>query len=505
MIDSVRAAGRDSTETRPLFAMAFWPSLVTLAVALVVGAFVLFTSSTSLGAIVPTLAGMWLAVHQVPVTVSDITLGVLPLVPTIALVAGVAKVARRAGGEGRPLFELRTLLLCAVGGPALFTAIALAVVNDAAGRYTIGIPPPLTAFVCTIAVHLGGALLGLAPEYWRDAAHLLRIPAWVDDCARLAGRALLTFAAMGLAIVVVRLVIRWETLFELVRAGNDAVGMISLVVLSLLYLPNVVIGAAALPTGAGVDLGPIAVSLFSSVPGRAPGVPILAVLPQGPSPWYLLPLLAVPAFVAVRVGRRCASRSLDLGPTVTSVAVTAFLTAAGFTAAAFLAGGELGGFGYAGADLLELFGFTLGWVGLVGVLAALVLQQAGESRAVRAARRAEEEAPSGYTTYADEADAIDDGVTVELDPVDRPDDAAPSDADEPAAVDAAEEDAADTGDFDALADEPTQEVRPVPRPAARAVPRQAAGPAASKRERAIADIEELDSYTFGQEAGSNDS
>ncbi|CAM3845815.1 cell division protein PerM [Tsukamurella ocularis] len=486
MIDSARAAGPGPSETRPLFVMAFGPSLVTLASTLLVGVAVLLTTSTGLGAIAPTVAGLWLAVHQVPVTISDITLGVLPLIPTIALVVGVARAARRAGGEGRPLVDLRSVLLCAIAGPALFTAIALAVVNDAAGRYTIGTPPPLTAFVATVAVHFGAALVGLAPAYWRDVARFLRIPAWVDDCARLAGRALLTFGAVGLAIVVVRLVIRWETVFELVRSGNDAVGMISLVLLSLLYLPNAVIAAAALPLGATVDLGPISMSVFSAVPGRAPGIPILAVLPQGPSPWYLLPLLAVPAFVAVRVGRRCAARSLDLGPTVTAVAATAALTATGFAAAAFLAGGELGGFGYAGADLLQVFGFTLGWVGLVGVLAALVLQQAGESRAVRAARRAEGEAPSGYTTYADEADVIDDGVTVEIEPAERGDH--DDDRSEP------EDDAADTGDFDALADQPTEEVRPAARPE----PRQAVGPAATKRERDIADIEELDSYTFGQ-------
>ncbi|CAM3220307.1 DUF6350 family protein [Tsukamurella hominis] len=482
MIDSARAAGPGPSETRPLFVMAFGPSLVTLASTLLVGVAVLLTTSTGLGAIAPTVAGLWLAVHQVPVTISDITLGVLPLLPTAALVVGVARAARRAGGEGRPLADLRSVLLCAIAGPALFTAIALAVVNDAAGRFTIGTPPPLTAFVATVAVHLGAALLGLAPAYWRDVARFLRIPSWVDDCARLAGRALLAFGAVGLAIVVVRLVIRWETVFELVRSGNDGVGMVSLVLLSLLYLPNAVISAAALPLGATVDLGPISMSVFSAVPGRAPGIPILAVLPQGPSPWYLLPLLAVPAFVAVQVGRRCAARSLDLGPTVTAVAATAALAATGFAAAAFLAGGELGGFGYAGADLLQVFGFTLGWIGLVGVLAALVLQQAGESRAVRAARRAEEEAPSGYTTYADEADVIDDGVTVEIEPAERGEHA--DDLPEP------EDEAADTGDFDALADQPTEEVRPVSR--------QAVGPAATKRERDIADIEELDSYTFGQ-------
>lgn len=498
MTDSARAAGPGPSETRPLFVVAFGPSLVTLASAIVLGALVLLSSSTSLGALVPTVAGLWLAVHQVPVTISDITLGVLPLIPTIALVAGVARAARRAGGTGRPLAELRSLLLCAIAGPALFTAIALAVVNDAAGRFTIATPPPLTAFLCTIAVHLGGALLGLAPAYWPSVARYLGLPGWVADCARLAGRALLMFFAAGLAIVVVRLIWQWQTAFELVRSGNDAVGMIALVVLSLLYLPNVVIGAAALPLGVGVQLGPISMSLFSTAPGRAPGVPILAVLPQGPAPWYLLPLLAVPAAVAVWVGRRCAARSLDLGPTVTAVATTALFTAAGFTIAAFAAGGTLGGFGYAGADLPQLFGFTFAWIALIGVLSALVLQQFGDSRLVREARRAEAEEVGGYTTYADDDDVVDAKTaaaeTVEIAPADRDEHLAPDadEATEELTVDPADgrsrrnDPEPDTGDFDALADQPTSPVRPAPA-------RRPAG-----RDKAVTDVEELDSYTFGQ-------
>ncbi|ADG79891.1 Integral membrane protein OS=Tsukamurella paurometabola (strain ATCC 8368 / DSM / CCUG 35730/ CIP 100753 / JCM 10117 / KCTC 9821 / NBRC 16120 / NCIMB 702349/ NCTC 13040) OX=521096 GN=Tpau_3306 PE=4 SV=1 [Tsukamurella paurometabola] len=497
MTDSARAAGPGPSETRPLFVVAFGPSLVTLASALVVGAIVLLSAGTDLAALVPTVAGLWLAVHQVPVTISDITLGVLPLVPTVALVWGAARAARRAGGEGRPLAELRSVLLCAIAGPALFTAISLAVVNDAAGRFTISTPSPLTAFLCTLAVHLGGALLGLAPAYWPAVVRYLGLPGWVTDSARLAGTALLVFFGVGLAIVLVRLIWQWQTVFELVRSGNDAVGMVALVVLSLLYLPNVVIAAAALPLGVSVQLGPISMSLFSAAPGRAPGIPILAVLPQGESPWYLLPLLAVPAAVAIWIGRRCASRTLILGPTVASVATTALFTAAGFTVAAFAAGGTLGGFGYAGVDLPQLFGFTFAWIALIGVLAALVLQQFGDSQWVRAARRADEHAASGYTTYADEDDVVDDRTaaaeTVEIVPADRDSRTGATDeVTEELTVDPDDgrsgpaDDEADTGDFDAVADQPTSRVR------------QARGARATNRDRAISDIEELDSYTFGQ-------
>ncbi|GAA1016552.1 hypothetical protein GCM10009551_105000 [Nocardiopsis tropica] len=124
------------------------------------------------------------------------------------------------------------------------------------------------------------------------------------------------------------------------------------------------------------------------------------------------------------------------------------------------------------------------------MLSALVLQQFGDSRLVRAARRAEDEAASGYTTYADEADVVDEKTaaaeTVEIVPADREDHEVTEELTVDPGAAPARPDDADTGDFDALAEQPTSPVRPV---------RSTRTP---NRDRAVSDVEELDSYTFGQ-------
>ncbi|GAA4393925.1 cell division protein PerM [Tsukamurella soli] len=538
---------RPMGDARSLFAVAFGPSMVTLVVVAVVGTLVMVTQQSDLAAAFATVAELWLAVHQVPVTVSDITVSVLPLMPTVLLLAGVARVCRTATRPGRPLSELRTVLLCAIAGPVLFTAIALAVVNDATGTFTVGTPPPLAAFLYTVGVHLLGALIGLAPAYWREIGDLLRIPRWMDDVVVDTARALAAFAVAGAAIVVVRLAVQWHTVAALVETGNGGVGMFCLTVLSMLYLPNVMLGAAGITVGAGAQVGPVAASLFSAAPGQVPAVPILAVLPGGEAPHYLLVLLLVPAAVAVSVGRRCAAREYEVWPVLRALVLTALLTAAGLAAITWVAGGELGGIGHAGVDLPQLFGFTFAWIALVGALTALAVQQFGDTRAVRATRRSEEAVagPAGYATYSDEAEPVDDEVPVgsvahregapeetgvaggggELDGAAEPDDhaAEPESAREPAPESDADESDDDTGDFDAVSDEPTEDLRPTRVPvvvdppraerperrpergtrpalsAGRPAGRRASSAAGrSGRDQVVSDVEELDSYTFGE-------
>lgn len=516
MIRSVRAGGQGPGEARPLFYVAFGPAMITAAVAAVISVAVLLMEDGSLAPAPATVSALWLAVHHVPITVSDISLSILPLIPMLALVAGVARVTRRAAGAESTVTELRNIALCAVAGPLLLTAIALAVVSDAAGEYTVGVPPPFAAFAWTIGVHLVGTGIGFAPGYWRRGVGLARVPLWAQDCARVAARALLSLFVVGAILVLARLAWQWRTVADLVSSGNDAVGMIALVLLSLAYLPNAVLIAAALPVGAGVHVGGATAGLFSAAPAELPSVPILAVMPGGDAPIYLLVLLVVPAVIAVQAGRRCAEFDPELGPTVRNVAASAVLVAAGLTGGAALGGGVLGGLGYAGADLAELFGFTLAWVGLIGVLTAILTQQFGDNRAAAARRREAVVESGGYTTFADEADE----PTAQVPTVSRPggdtadagdiaDASGAPGADrateeiEPHAAQAGDE-SPETGDFDAV---PTEQLAPraaasaerrtpaAGRPPARRRPGQS--PVNPQREKDIADIEDLDSYTFG--------
>ena len=77
-----------------------------------------------------TAAG-WLAANQTALTVGGVTIGVLPLVPTLLIGYGTYRVVRRATVDATSFNELLRIAGTAVVGPLVATALALAVVADA--------------------------------------------------------------------------------------------------------------------------------------------------------------------------------------------------------------------------------------------------------------------------------------------------------------------------------------------------------------------------------------
>ena len=63
---------------------------------------------------------------------------------------------------------------------------------------------------------------------------------------------------------------------------SEELGQLSLAVLSLLYLPNMVVGAAAMAVGSSAHIGFAAFSAFTVFGGDIPALPILAALPTPP-------------------------------------------------------------------------------------------------------------------------------------------------------------------------------------------------------------------------------
>ncbi len=106
------------------------------------------------------VGAVWLAAHQVPVTVSEVTVGVLPLLPTVGIVAAVARVTARAASR-RSRSDVTAVVLAAVAGPLVITVIALALVMDGSTVVTVGVPNIAVALGATIAVHGVGAAIGL--------------------------------------------------------------------------------------------------------------------------------------------------------------------------------------------------------------------------------------------------------------------------------------------------------------------------------------------------------
>ena len=70
---------------RELLIVAFALPLATLAVLFVALLATLLLAGADLGGLIGTLGATWLAVHQVPVSLSGVTIGALPLLPTLLI------------------------------------------------------------------------------------------------------------------------------------------------------------------------------------------------------------------------------------------------------------------------------------------------------------------------------------------------------------------------------------------------------------------------------------
>jgi hypothetical protein len=120
--------------------------------------------------------------------------------------------------------------------------------------------------------------------------------------------------------------------------------------MSLLYLPNVVVGAAAITVGSSAHIGFATFSAFTVFGGDIPALPILAAAPTPPLGPVWVALLIIGAAAGVAIGQQCARRPLPLPTAFAKLAVAALLAAVSLALLGGAAGGELGNFGHVGVD-----------------------------------------------------------------------------------------------------------------------------------------------------------
>ncbi|MGW0172875.1 cell division protein PerM [Rhodococcus sp. NPDC003322] len=359
-------------QVRALLGLGLRPALLALVVIATCMLVTLVAANSDLTGTSGAIAAGWLAVHQVPLTIGGASLGVLPLLPTLVMVAAVARGCSRVVHASTPRHECWWVLGAAVAGPLVVTAIALAVVADAASVIALSTPNPLSAFAWVAAVHLTGAGIGIGMRLWRPAVTFLGVPDWVLAAARPAMRAAMALLATGAAITVASLLASWSTVGMLVEAGDGFTGGLGLTLLSILYLPNVVVGATAVLVGSAVHVGSASVSLFDVVGGPVPALPVLGALPEQSWGDGWLAALVIPAAIGVLFGRECARRSGSPLLAAKTALVGAFAVAVVFAVLGFVAGGALGSFGSVGVTVATFAGATFGWLALCGAAAAAV-------------------------------------------------------------------------------------------------------------------------------------
>ncbi|MCU0262154.1 MAG: DUF6350 family protein [Candidatus Nanopelagicales bacterium] len=359
---------------------------------------------------------VWLGAHQVPLSIGDRELTLLPLG---AVLLGLLLTRHGGRWAGR-------LLPGATPGEALGIVVSCALVyaTGAAGVAWLATGPgtgasPPVAFLWAGAVALVGATWGVA----RSAALVDRTRARVSDGAWRtvmgAVAAVVGLFGVGAALVTASLMRHFgEIAAALDGLEAGSAGALGLTLLGVLCLPTLDIWAMSLAVGPGVDLGSSgSLSAFGGQVETLPALPVLAAIPAIPPQWAPALLLA-PVALGVLAGRIRWGRDL---PTLSGSAVSgaglAGVVAVLVGGLVLLASGSVGGgrLAQVGPPALPVVAAAAGLV-LLGFLADAGLQslrltwdlhqaerRAEESRLRRAARGLAEPVaePDGATPDAD--------------------------------------------------------------------------------------------------------
>ncbi|MGV0812064.1 DUF6350 family protein [Mycolicibacterium boenickei] len=438
-------------QARELLRVAFGPSVVALVVIAAVVLLQLLIANSDMTGAFGAIASMWLGVHQVPVSIGGSELGVMPLLPVLAMIWGTARTTAAATMPNSSWFVTRWVVASALGGPVLIAAILLAVIHDAASVISeLQTPSALRAFCSVLVVHAIGAVIGVGSKVGRRALATSPLPAWLPEAFRAATAGVLALFGLSGVVTAASLVVHWGTMHDLFAITDSLFGQLSLTLLSILYIPNVIVGTSAIAVGSSAHVGLATFSSFTVFGGDIPAVPVLAAVPAPPLGPIWVALLIVGAASAVALGQQCARRPLPVGSAVAKLLVAAVLAAATMALAGYAGGGRLGNFGDVGVDQATFAPAVFLWfAGIGGLTVAMSGGLTRKPRPVAAPEpesepepepepEAEPEAEGDAEPEPEDADEyVDDDEFIEADPEPEPDEplvswSAEEPADEPA-------------------------------------------------------------------------
>jgi len=356
-------------QARELLRVAFGPSIVALGIVAAVLLLQLLIANSDMTGAPGAIASAWLAVHLVPVSIGGVELGVLPLLPVLALIWATARATAEATSPRASWFVTRWVVASALGGPLLMTAIALAVVHDAASVLTqLQTPNALRAFVSVLVVHGIGAALGVGARTGRRLLAASPLPAWLPDAIRGAAAGVIALVGLSGVVAVGSMIVHWSTMTDLYSITDSAFGQLSLTLLAVLYAPNVIVGTAAVAVGSSAHVGLATFSAFTVFGGDIPALPVLAAVPTPPLGPVWVALLIAGAASGVAVGQQCARRPLPWPAAMAKVAVAAALAAVTMALLGYAGGGRLGNFGDVGVDQSTFAPAVFLWFAGIGAL-----------------------------------------------------------------------------------------------------------------------------------------
>ena len=101
------------------------------------------------------------------------------------------------------------------------------------------------------------------------------LPRWLPDAIRAATAGVLALLGLSGVVAAGSLIVHWSTMHDLFGITESAFGQLSLAALSILYIPNVLVGTAAVAVALrsrGVDLQaypPVAISMLIAQTARS--------------------------------------------------------------------------------------------------------------------------------------------------------------------------------------------------------------------------------------------
>lgn len=343
-------------------------------------------SSISFAGILGATGPTWLAALHVPLIIAGHPLGLLPLLPTVFLVFVAARAAIGAAdrlGASTPRDAMPIFLAVGIGHAAFGVLLSLV---GSSGQV---MSSPIVAFLLGALFGVLGTVIGLSGRCGLRAALLAK----ADEPTRAGLRAgvlgLVGLLAAGAVLLALALVLSWPTVATSFRVdGPGFGGGLGILLLSLAYLPNALLGALSFAVGPGFSIGVLVVRPFAFHPGPVLGLPLLGAVPVRFAPWWVVVLL-LPAAVGVGVGWACRrvsdpvsarSRHADAEPRpdralgrLRAVGVAALVVGFGCLVLAAFAGGTLADGPFnpvtVAAGLLALS--ALGWIGIAGAITAL--------------------------------------------------------------------------------------------------------------------------------------
>lgn len=315
------------------------------------------------------LAGvLWSApVHGVMVTVQTVHYTLLPWGLTIGVVFLAYGSGSLWGRISRVAHPLECLVGIAVFGLAYGGLATTTLLLARSPEWTASLPR--VAMQATAIALLAGGIgairgSGLTARFWP------RTPSWVGVTARASLVAVLALVGAGALLLIGWVIARFSDVLQVQAAiGTGVVGGLVLLLITLAYLPTLVIWSVAYILGAGFSLGSESlVSPFLAVTTSAevPLIPVIAAFPDTAMPMaWLYPCVTVACglLTGYLIARRASAEPTLMRLVIALLAAT--IAAAIIAIMTFLASGSLGATRLAFLGPLPEFAASLAWIGLV--------------------------------------------------------------------------------------------------------------------------------------------